>query len=201
MDRTAPGPAPEIPFQHERFVRRVALGIAGRESDVDDLVQETWLVVLRTPPRTFTNLRAWLRRVIQARASNARAAERARCSREHLAGSHAQSTPAPEELLDQLALREEVRDAVGALDAIYQDVVRLRYYDGLGLAEIAEQMGLPEETVRTRLRRALEKLRAWFDRRYEDRPDHWMPALLLAGGPFEPSLPRDDGSATRGGRS
>jgi RNA polymerase sigma-70 factor (ECF subfamily) len=164
-------------------VRKVALGIASREFDADDLVQETWLATLRCPPRARTNLRGWLRRVIQRQAINAQVSERARRDRESFAGSHGAVAPGPMEQLDQRALREDLLDAIRALDPLYRDVVLLRYYEELSLPEIARRARLPEETVRTRLRRALEKLRAWFDRRHGNRRDLWMPGLLRVGRP------------------
>ena len=53
----------------------------------------------------------------------------------------------------------ELFDAVMALDRRYRVPVLLYYYEGYRQREIAGLLGIPEETVRTRLARAREKLK------------------------------------------
>jgi RNA polymerase sigma-70 factor (ECF subfamily) len=68
--------------------------------------------------------------------------------------------PSPEERL----LREEeigrLLDAVGTLAPAERELIGLRYGSGLGSAEVAEILGVNEGTVRTRLWRALGRLKA-----------------------------------------
>jgi RNA polymerase sigma factor (sigma-70 family) len=52
-----------------------------------------------------------------------------------------------------------VRDAVARLGEPYREVVALRYFAELSLAEIAAATGRPLATVKTHLRRGLERLR------------------------------------------
>ena len=63
---------------------------------------------------------------------------------------------------DSAAIRdetvEEVRRAIGSLPEGQQDVVRLRIYEDLKFAEIAERLNLPLGTVLTRMRLANERL-------------------------------------------
>lgn len=54
-----------------------------------------------------------------------------------------------------------VREAVAALPQADREVVRMRIWDGLAFPEIARTLGLTEETVRSRFRRAAEKLRKY----------------------------------------
>ena len=54
----------------------------------------------------------------------------------------------------------ELFDAVMALDKRYRLPVLLYYYEGYAQKEIADMLGIPEETVRTRLFRARGKLKA-----------------------------------------
>jgi RNA polymerase sigma factor (sigma-70 family) len=59
-----------------------------------------------------------------------------------------------------VADRLEVRRAVGHLKAVDRELVRLRYFEDLPHAEVAEHMGMTEATVRVRLhrlRRSLER--------------------------------------------
>lgn len=63
----------------------------------------------------------------------------------------------------QQALRAEraasIRTAVAGLDEPYREVVVLRFFSELSLAEIAAQSDRPLATVKTHLRRGLQRLR------------------------------------------
>jgi RNA polymerase sigma-70 factor (ECF subfamily) len=56
---------------------------------------------------------------------------------------------------------------VARLPESYREVVALRFYADLSLAEIAETTGRPVNTVKTHLRRGLEGLRPLVDREGE----------------------------------
>jgi RNA polymerase sigma factor (sigma-70 family) len=66
-----------------------------------------------------------------------------------------------------LAVRGEreaaIRAAVARLDEPYREVVALRFFAELSLAEIAASSGRPIGTVKTHLRRGLQRLRASVD--------------------------------------
>jgi len=66
-----------------------------------------------------------------------------------------------------LAVRAEraasIRAAVANLDEPYREVVSLRFFAGLSLAEIAEQADRPLGTVKTHLHRGLARLRRALD--------------------------------------
>jgi RNA polymerase sigma-70 factor (ECF subfamily) len=63
----------------------------------------------------------------------------------------------------QLAVRAEraaaIRSAVAGLDEPYREVVVLRFFSELSLAEIAAQSDRPLGTVKTHLHRGLQRLR------------------------------------------
>lgn len=79
----------------------------------------------------------------------------------------------PEETLrsvaDDSSLPDEARwrslhFAVQSLDADHRKVIELAYYQGLSQSEIAEVLGWPLGTVKTRIRAAMEHLRqSWKD--------------------------------------
>jgi RNA polymerase sigma-70 factor (ECF subfamily) len=54
----------------------------------------------------------------------------------------------------------EVRAAVGALPAEERDVVRLQYLEGLTQAEVAQRLGVPLGTIKSRSSRAYRRLAA-----------------------------------------
>ncbi|AZC13554.1 RNA polymerase sigma factor [Microbacterium sp. ABRD28] len=57
----------------------------------------------------------------------------------------------------------EVRDAIKALPTELADVIRLTYWDGFTSHEIADFLGIPASTVRTRISTARELLRTALD--------------------------------------
>jgi RNA polymerase sigma-70 factor (ECF subfamily) len=171
-------------LRHRPFVRGLALSLTGEAESADDLTQEALLIGLERPPADPGALRAWLGQVVRRLAWRRMRSERARGDRE--ARAHADAPDAGLELPASFdAARAETRhllaQALEALDPIYRDVLVLRFYEGLPPREIALRLGVPLETVRTRQKRGLERLRARLDGRFRDR-EVWGLALLgLAG--------------------
>jgi len=71
--------------------------------------------------------------------------------------------PGPQALLEAAEDAEAVWALLGRLPARQRAVTVLRYYAGLGDAEIADLIGAPAPTVRWRLFAARAKLRSWLD--------------------------------------
>ncbi|MGI6368937.1 MAG: RNA polymerase sigma factor [Anaerolineae bacterium] len=67
--------------------------------------------------------------------------------------------PGPDQHAEELALREALQKALTTLSAQQRAAVVLRYYAGLSEAEIAERMGTPRGTVKSRLHAAHRRLR------------------------------------------
>lgn len=65
----------------------------------------------------------------------------------------------PEEQVERRLAGEAVMKALGALDDKYRQALLLRYQQDLSYEDVAAALELPVNTVRTRLRRGLEKLR------------------------------------------
>lgn len=70
----------------------------------------------------------------------------------------AASTPSPAEALETLERAEQVRRALLQLPETCRTVVILRHYEGLKFGEIAEVLGIPEGTVKSRMADALTRL-------------------------------------------
>lgn len=69
------------------------------------------------------------------------------------------SPPDPQEYAELQSTRAEVQAALIAMPALERQVIELAYYEELTQAEIAQRLGWPLGTVKTRTRRGLLRLR------------------------------------------
>jgi RNA polymerase sigma-70 factor (ECF subfamily) len=161
-DGTEPVPI-EALLAHREWVRRVARALVRDEAGAEDLEQDLWAKVVERPPRGLRSVRAWLGTVLRHRAGDLRRGEAARAR--HEAGAAAARGGAAEErdLVAEADLGRRVAGAVLALEEPYRSTVLLRWYGDLPPGAIARREGIPVETVRTRLKRALALLRVRLD--------------------------------------
>src|SRR5690606_32171457 len=87
----------------------------------------------------------------------------------------ADATGPADRILARVEMQQHVASAVLALDEPYRTAVLLRYWEELPPRSIAARLGLPTETVRTRLKRGLSQLRARLDERYGARAPWLLP--------------------------
>lgn len=122
----------------------------------EDLLHELWVKAMAKLGSRRGPVAPWLFTVARNLAIDARRAPRATVSLTHCVEVAAASTSvhagSEEEALS-------VRAAVAALPAFQQEVVLLRYYSGLALADIAGILELPVGTVASRLRAAIKRLK------------------------------------------
>lgn len=62
---------------------------------------------------------------------------------------------------DRDVLKESLADALGRLSTDHRDVIELTYFHGLTYTEIAEVVGCPENTVKTRMFHARKQLQGF----------------------------------------
>jgi len=146
-------------LENRAWVRALARRLLADENDVDDVEQETWAAALRSGPDEPRALRAWLG-VVASRFALQRLRRRTRRARleESVAGPE-RVERSPADVLAEADAHGHVVAAVLALEEPYRTTVLLRYFEGLAIADVARKMDVPLETVRTRLRRAHERLR------------------------------------------
>jgi RNA polymerase sigma-70 factor (ECF subfamily) len=82
-----------------------------------------------------------------------------------LADGMVSGEPAPEEAALGTLDREELMDVVMKLPEHYREVVVLFYYEDMSTAQIAEVTGQNESTVKTRLFRARQQLKALLEQK------------------------------------
>jgi RNA polymerase sigma-70 factor (ECF subfamily) len=191
---------PDALAEHAAFLRALARRLVRDPNAADDAEQETWLGALRLPPRHGANPRGWLARALERLVRRDARARTRRERRERLA-ARPEAQPGPAETLAREEVLRRVTAAVLALDEPYRSTVLQRFYEGLAPAEIARRSGAPAGTVRSRLKRALDELRARLDRDLGGR-DAWTLALLpLARDARRAALAAGSTTALLGGLS
>lgn len=164
-------------------LRALARRLGHDDEDADDLVHDVWLDASSAPtlPPPGADRQRWLSRVLRNRARMRWRANARRERREHRSALAPSAVASPE---DSSHLREVLRSLqleLGKLDPDDRVLVELRL-EGLSAAAIAEQRAMVPATVRTRIHRALGRLREGLDRRFGDRRS-WLPAVVaLRGG-------------------
>jgi RNA polymerase sigma factor (sigma-70 family) len=153
---------------HAGWLRALASALIADPTEVDDLVQDTWLAAARHPPSADRPPRAWLARVITNLAHNRRRSTEHRIEREHRAAR-------PEALFDsgdidrELEMQRALVEALGELDELSRTTIVRHFFHGVSYASLARDERAPESTVRNRAMRAIDALRAKLDRKFGDR--------------------------------
>ena len=158
-------------------LRRLARDLLGDAHLAEDAVQDAMQVAVESPPRSSSALPSWLRTVVRRCALDLRRGEKRRRSRELLARSPS-DTPHTHE---QVELMQRVLAAVQALPEPYRTTVWQRYYENRSPREIAALQREPVKTVKTRLWRALARLREALDRHFGDR-GAWVALIAPVAG-------------------
>ena len=142
------------------LVARVVRDPAQAEEVTQEVFVELWRTASRFDPARGTT-RSWVMTCAHRRAvDRVRSAERA-ARRDDLAGRRDQGRPYDEvvEQVETSLERERVRRGLDVLTDLQREAVVLAYYGGYTHREIAELLGVPSGTVKTRLRDGLIRLR------------------------------------------
>jgi RNA polymerase sigma-70 factor (ECF subfamily) len=138
-----------------------ALQMTGDRSLAEELTQDAFVNAWRGIGgfRLGSPLRPWLLRILHNRVVSHKrrrlldllplpSADRAR-----------DGQPGPETVVELGEGRAEMRAALDGLPHDQRRIVVLRYYSELSIPEIAQVIGVPDGTVKSRLHRALQRLR------------------------------------------
>jgi len=138
------------------LVYTLAMRSLGQVQDAEDVTQRVFIAAWRrreTYDPQRARLSAWLVGITRHEIADAHAA-RARTAAVDLDAVEERSADAPE-LTDRLL----VADEIARLSPQAQTVVRLAFYDDLTHQQIGERLGLPLGTVKSHIRRSLERMR------------------------------------------
>ena len=168
----------ELVGEHQRMVVQLALNLLGDRDEAVDLSQEVFIRVFRTIHRFRgqSTLRTWIYRIAVNQARNRQRFWRRRHRADqvsldvHVAthGDFASKIgTAPDRLLEQKELGQRLQGALDRLPFDQRTAIVLREIDGLSYDDIAFSLGVAIGTVKSRLTRARQALRA--DLRSEKR--------------------------------
>jgi RNA polymerase sigma-70 factor, ECF subfamily len=158
--------------EHQRMVYQLAYHLLADHNEALDLSQEVFLQIFRTLPRfrAQSSLRTWIYRIVVNQARNRQRwwRRRHRASQvsldEHMR-THGElpssgTFSSPDRVLGRKQLASRLKEALLALPFDQRTTVVLREIDGLSYEEIADAQGVAVGTVKSRLARARELLRA-----------------------------------------
>ncbi|HEX6475469.1 MAG TPA: sigma-70 family RNA polymerase sigma factor [Candidatus Limnocylindria bacterium] len=141
-------------------VYRACLRILGRPHDAEDVAQESFVMAYRSlgSYRGDGPLGGWLLRIATRQAFRRLGQRRPTTE---LPADLPMGAPGSDPMAATLAgeRQREVRLAVAGLREPYREVVALRFFGEMSLDEIAQVTKRPLNTVKTHLRRGLERLR------------------------------------------
>jgi RNA polymerase sigma-70 factor, ECF subfamily len=175
--------------RYERRVYGICYRYFGNPTDAEDAAQEAFVALLRRAA-TFSgasSFSTWMYRVT-TNACNDLARNRAR--RPQAADTAVADLAGTAELDDVIANHElglELSRALAQLDAGHRDAVLLHDVVGLPYADVADRLGLPVGTVKSRVHRGHARLAGLLG--------HLAPPAGV-GGPHPPNPPREPSAAT-----
>jgi RNA polymerase sigma-70 factor (ECF subfamily) len=150
----------------ERHIYGLTLRMLGRHEEAKDATQETFLSAYRNLPRFRGEAKfsSWIYR-IALNICNTRLRSRSKAFvsiEEQREASGFELTDESVDLggrLQQEQIARYVRRALSGLPAEMRQVIVMKEYEGLKFSEIAEILGIPISTVKTRMYTGLSELR------------------------------------------
>lgn len=146
----------ELVAEHESMVFSIGLHFFNDRGRAADIAQDVFLKLYRSlgEIETAAHLANWLRQVTARRCIDALRRSRFPFVPLDAAGHLSSSPAAPDPFLER-----RMRASLATLPARQRMLVVLRYQEGLGPNEISDALGVPVNTVKSDLHRALRALR------------------------------------------
>ncbi len=147
-------------------VHALALRMTGDRGAAQEITMDAFLQVWQQVERYDArqgSLEGWLFTIARSRAIDRlranRAAKRTRTDEIEADTPQPAKIDPPDEILELSERRRYVRSAMAGLSAAQRAALELAFYQGLSHSEIAEQLGEPLGTVKTRIRQAMSVMR------------------------------------------
>jgi RNA polymerase sigma factor (sigma-70 family) len=148
--------------RHASGVNGAARRFGGDAFTADDIVEDVFEGLSRSPERFDARrgtLGAYLNMQARSRCIDLARSESSRRQREFLAEHYQAAQPADEEALAAI-LRFDLRSGLAGLPDDERATIELAYFGGLSYRAVAERLGIPEGTAKSRIRGGLFRLRA-----------------------------------------
>jgi RNA polymerase sigma-70 factor (ECF subfamily) len=155
----------ELVHAYQGIALRTAHLIVGNAADAQEAAQDGFVKAHRAlwRFRTGAPFKPWLLRIVANEARNRRRSAGRRAALALRAAGDAtpgDAAPSPEAALLGAERREELVTALNRLGEADREAIACRYFLDLSEAETAAALGVRPGTVKSRLSRALERLRA-----------------------------------------
>lgn len=152
--------------RYAALVYTIALRITGDRQTAEEVMQDVFQNIWQTVggfQQARGTVSSWVVGIARHRAIDATRSKRERARTREVTGIDQTTlplaSPAADAEIEQQALSAAVRTALADLPQNQRQAIELAYYGGLTRVEIAERLGEPVGTVKTRLRLGLTKLR------------------------------------------
>lgn len=167
LERIARHDEPAFRQLYKAFSRRVfayVLNMVKDHARAEEILVDTMYEVWRAPSRFRGDAQfgTWLIGIARNKALMAYRARRPDEDHddvEDIAETHAADTPDGFAQLAAKQRSEGVRHCMGRLSEEHRECMHLVFFEGFSLAEVAEVQGCPENTVKTRLFHARQKIK------------------------------------------
>lgn len=157
----------ELVRRWERRIFALTYGMLGREEDARDATQETFIAAFRNLRgfRGEAKVSSWLHRIAvnqcitRQRRAKVRSETALEDEQEKDAGTFATpSIHSPARVVEKRQVTRAVRKAINSLPVELRQVVVMKEFEDLTFKEIADILGLPLSTVKSRLYTAFKQL-------------------------------------------
>ena len=155
----------ELYQRHRLGLFRFLLGLCGDHALAEEVFQETWVSLIRSQSeqRESVLFKTWLYQIARNRLIDLLRQREGQEQGE--AGEPADEGVSPPQSLEQKQQHALLHAAIAALPVEQKEALVLQQFSGMSIQDIAVVTGAEAETVKSRLRYAMQKLRAGLDSR------------------------------------
>ena len=147
------------------LVYSIALRILGNAADAEEVTLDVYTQVWRSA-KEFNldrgSVNSWLVTMVRSRSIDKLRASKNRVRHEETVDNVPEvstASPNPEQLSAEGQRSDRVRRALDQLSPAQREVIEMAFYSGYSQSELAEKLGQPLGTVKTRIRLGMLKLR------------------------------------------
>lgn len=146
--------------RHHVRVYRFVLRLVNNPSTAEDLISEVFLDVWRQAGRfeARSQVSTWLLAIARFKALSALRKKPESALDDEMAEAIEDTSDTPEVSLQKKNKSELLRECLKSLSPEHREVVDLVYYHEKSIEEVAELIGIPENTVKTRMFYARKRL-------------------------------------------